>query len=60
MSATTRLGKHAKSHFSVEELQEKKDHFLFMLETMDLDPRHKAFILERLETCNYLLENKGA
>jgi hypothetical protein len=59
MSNATRLGKYAKSHFTIEELQEKKDYFLFMLETMDLNPRHKAFILERLETCNYLLEEKG-
>ena len=59
MSATTRLGQHAKSHFSAEELQEKKDYFTQQLKSEDLTARERAFIIERLEVCNYLLENKG-
>jgi hypothetical protein len=59
VSATTRLGDYAKSHFSAEELQEKRDYFIAQLKSEELTARQRAFIAERLEVCNYLLENKG-
>lgn len=58
MSTVTRLGQYAKSHFSAEELQEKKDYFIQQLKNEELTARERAFITERLEVCNYLLENK--
>jgi hypothetical protein len=58
VSATTRLSDYAKSHLSAEELQEKKDYFIQQLKSEELTARQKAFIVERLNACNYLLENK--
>jgi hypothetical protein len=56
---STRLSQYAKSHFSVEELQEKKDYFIEQLKSEELTARQKEFILDRLNACNYLLEEKG-
>jgi hypothetical protein len=59
VSATARLSDYAKSHLSAEELQEKRDYFIEQLKSEELTARQRAFIVERLNACNYLLENKG-
>jgi hypothetical protein len=59
VSATTRLSDYAKSHLSIEELQEKREYFIEQLKSEELTARQRAFIVERLNACNYLLENKG-